>query len=510
MADIRLKKITVEPGQSPLIVQNGDVRLTSTTSSYSLVTGALLIDGGVGISSSSDSTSATAGGSVTVGGGVGIVKTLQIGKNLVLDSSNGWFEIKGLGERRFFVDTVTNAKMHFAPDGVNKRLELTDTMLTINITAPSVNSSTGGLVTLGGISVKATENATSVSFGGSITTDGGVGIKKRLFVGEGISSNFGNTIGNLFTTAGNIGIGTTAPNTPLSITPTTIEAKVTLWDNGDANNHSGLGISSNQLNYHVIDATSKHVFYAGGKNGNGVELLRLEGGGNIGINTSTPQYKLDVNGTLRNNSFAALVFNSNTLGNLFTTGGNVGIGTVAPVERLELQNGGMAVRNTGNSYLLLDGGINGQTGNQTSYLEFRIDGVSKSRIMVDENVVGTPLQINSTTVQDVHIVTGGGKVGVGMTPSYRLDVNGDLRVTNGSLLATGNSNTLGNLFTTGGNVGIGTVSPASKLEVVNGNVSIKSVSSQIQLANQVSGVKYPFCLLAPTFILQFLHRVPGK
>ena len=104
------------------------------------------------------------------------------------------------------------------------------------------------------------------------------------------------------TAAGNVGIGTSGALTPLSITPTAAGAKLTLYDNnGDATNHIGFGVSNSQLNYHVFNTTNDHVFYAGGKNGNGTELLRLKGNGQVGIGPAgpNPAAALDISSTTR-------------------------------------------------------------------------------------------------------------------------------------------------------------------------------------------------------------------
>lgn len=83
-------------------------------------------------------------------------------------------------------------------------------------------------------------------------------------------------------TNGNIAIGSTSQNTLLSITPNAVESKLTLWDGGvTTGNHYGFGVTSGQLNYHVDIIGSDHVFWAGGKNGNGTELLRIKGSGLI-------------------------------------------------------------------------------------------------------------------------------------------------------------------------------------------------------------------------------------
>jgi len=182
MSDIRLKKITVEPSQSPLVIQNGDVLITSSTPSSSTLDGAVVVNGGLSINNTQNSVSSTCGGALTIGGGVGVMKSMCIGDNLLLESSSGVFDIKGLSESRFFVDTITNKKFYVAPDGVNKRFELTDTQLKINLTQNSSNSTDGALVISGGISVSCTQDSSNGSNGGALTIAGGASIGKTLNV----------------------------------------------------------------------------------------------------------------------------------------------------------------------------------------------------------------------------------------------------------------------------------------------------------------------------------------
>jgi len=183
-ANIRLKTIVVE--NSPLVIKNGDVSITNTTISQNMISGALVINGGIGINSTIDAVSNTAGGCLSIGGGAGIMKSVYIGNNLTIDSSNGLLMANGISVPRLFLDSITNKNFYLAPDGVNKRFNLTDTNLTINITANSTNSSTGAVYIQGGLSLNSTANASNGSNGGALTIAGGGAFGKDLIVSNSI------------------------------------------------------------------------------------------------------------------------------------------------------------------------------------------------------------------------------------------------------------------------------------------------------------------------------------
>ena len=344
-------------------------------------------------------------------------------------------------------------------------------------------------------------------------------VSKPLYIGDNasfISINAGgSTRIRINGSNGNVGIGTTGPTEKLDISGTAI-VRSTLFTVG---------------NVHGFNPSFGASFFI---NNNGGTSYFNATGGNVGIGTTTPDTKLNIVGTtdteLRikgiantTNSGASVgLFESadgknggrlrydggtNTLNLLAVDGtaterlgiaiardtGNVGIGTVSPSQSLEVHStikigetgvtGGRLI--SGDSMIFQ---IDSDASSTSSSYRFRCDGTADD---------GTELM----RIQE------NGRVGIGTTnPGAKLDIhtptnsNGlliredtDDSITHnlyidtadngvGVLYANGQSakiqlNTAGDSYFIGGNVGIGTTGPDSKLDVTGGDITINTAAT---------------------------------
>lgn len=207
MADIRLKTLTIDNilNNKILTVQGGDINITNTTIAIDILSGALVINGGISINCTYECISSTSGCALTVGGGLGVHKKAILGSDLILDSNNSVLNIGGISKSRMYMDTVNNKNFYISVDGINKRLDLLDTNLTINITRESINGSTGGLVINGGLSINCSFDSSDSSKGGALTVNGGLAISGNSYLSKTliIGQLYGNNDGLLVRYTGN-------------------------------------------------------------------------------------------------------------------------------------------------------------------------------------------------------------------------------------------------------------------------------------------------------------------
>jgi hypothetical protein len=100
--------------------------------------------------------------------------------------------------------------------------------------------------------------------------------------------------GIVYLQTGKLGIGTSTPLAPLSLGPSNANSKLLLWDDGSGNG-LGFGVGPNQLRLHLGLPANRFSFLDGPA---GFELMTIQGSGKVGIGTSSPTRKLDVNGDI--------------------------------------------------------------------------------------------------------------------------------------------------------------------------------------------------------------------
>jgi len=236
------------------------------------------------------------------------------------------------------------------------------------------------------------------------------------------------------------------------------------------------------------------------------EKMRIKSDGNVGINTATPVYKLDVNGTFNASGTATLAAVSIT-GTITTS--------ATEAMRVNNNNGYISIYNSAGS--TRTGYIQGLTGSSLTFaaengaiLQFNVGGTERARIDTSGNLgIGTTTAYTKTHIYGTLTVDAAGAAVNSFTEGIRLGAasNGYSIVTFGANAGASsgqitnqwwigkhggdnsfniNSQGGGDVFRIlqGGNVGIGNTAPSYKLHV-NGNGYFNStlqVNSNITLS----------------------------
>jgi hypothetical protein len=234
-------------------------------------------------------------------------------------------------------------------------------------------------------------------------------------------------------------------------------------------------------------------------NTNGNIIFSPDGTGKVGVGLTNPEYTLHVDGDLKitgslyqsdDNLFVTSQWTTYS-GDIYYSSGNVAIGTDNPLGRLHISSG-----TSGDCKLIIEADTDNNNENDNPTIIFRQDGgANEASIGLQSNaltisasygadttngiifktgtgeVTGTTDPLDVSTVRMV--ITDSGNVGIGSSTSssYKLNVDGDINFTgtlyqNGSSFGTSQWSTSGsNIYYSSGNVGIGTSSPALKLDV---------------------------------------------
>jgi hypothetical protein len=141
------------------------------------------------------------------------------------------------------------------------------------------------------------------------------------------AGNLGTNIGlwtaggsNVFYNGGNVGIGTSTPGFPLNF-PSMVGDKISLY--GQSGSHYGIGIQAGVLQIHN-DTSSSAICFGYGSSANFTESMRVNGNGNVGIGTITPNALLEVNGNV-------LLDKNATIGGTATISGNTSMSGTATI-----------------------------------------------------------------------------------------------------------------------------------------------------------------------------------
>jgi len=172
-------------------------------------------------------------------------------------------------------------------------------------------------------------------------------------------SQWSETNNDLSYTAGNVGIGTSTPKSKLHILQNqntlilegTDRSYIEFYPKGYSNNRRGyIGYYLQDSNLYISNENNNDIHFL--TNNNSTQMI-IKNNGNIGIGTSTINYKLDVNGVINSTGY---LLNGNTIttdnidegntnlysqwselnNNISYSSGNVGIGTTIPNSVLEI------------------------------------------------------------------------------------------------------------------------------------------------------------------------------
>lgn len=240
--------------------------------------------------------------------------------------------------------------------------------------------------------------------------------------------------------SGNIGLGGVAsPNFPLTF-PSTLGDKISLW--GNANQHFGFGVQTSQLQV-FTDSVNADVTF-GFKNAQGamVETVRIQNDGRIGIGTNNARAPLHAVG---NGSTLVLEGLDHTFIEFFPDGIPAGRG--AYIGFANGPNDNLVVRNArNNAHIVL--GTTGAGGNV---------GIG----LADNAAPAAKLDVGGGVRASAFQLTGNGAAAGRVLGS---DASGNaswILAPGGSQWTTSGSN----IHFNSGNVGIGTATPAAKLDV---------------------------------------------
>jgi hypothetical protein len=477
--------------------KSSDFNVTGTTTTRSVLT--MRPEGTIGINTSNPL------GQLHVEGATSILGTSTGGSNLIINDIPGarWRISTGSYALNFFKHTGTTTsdfsswsqRMILDQNGY---LGIGTTTPAYPLTVNTVNNTAGLVHTTGTVTVATWADSARGGFLGTISNHP-----------LGFYTNNGGALVTI-STAGNMGIGTTTPAYKLDVTGD-INFTGTLYNNGVA--FSGGGGGSSQWT-----TSGANIYY---------------NNGNVGIGTTTPSYKLHIEGNVNGDGIVNLTKNTNSSGfaasywgtdqasvgvifkngsarsadggvNTLTlrndggdlrlqsagannsihikgTSGNVGIGTISPNAVLHVNQA--SASGTGYGGLLVDSPNSGSAGG-TITIRNSSGGINAFASLIFETDGSTSCTTGTTPI--------GFTQGNGMI--YCMNTNGSNAAKLGFIQWNGSAEVETMTILPSGNVGIGTTAPVGILDVQNivrmGNYSGGSYDN-IEFVRGTGSGQYP-------------------
>jgi hypothetical protein len=320
-------------------------------------------------------------------------------------------------------------------------------------------------------------------FGDSTSWDWNVwgGIKfdstnMKMYIGGPASSQFSSnaspaTIDVAFSGIGKLGVGTDSPVEMLDVNGNIkLPTGRSLWVGNNADSGARTRIHNNGTDAYIDFGTGNLYI----RNTVPTTVMTILSGGNVGVGTSSPLQKLDVNSSAR---FSGNIYGGNSSGYMgFLTDaggalpikasslaltssysntaptyglyvqGSAGVGTATPSGRFHVVDTGIQYYTSGDTLALKKVG-----GGQYPYISFYDTGGVRGGYF-GWGVAGSRIDLTLENGNNLYI--NGGNVGIGNSaPAYALDVSGDIKAT-GTLVTT---KTGGDIIQATGGTGLKTI-----------------------------------------------------
>ena len=273
-------------------------------------------------------------------------------------------------------------------DGTNHRtiLAATEGNVGIGTTAPTVKLDVAGVINATNLLINGTAVSTTT---GTLT---GTGTAWYIPMWNGTTSLNNSAVTQ---NGSNVGIGTTSLNSKFTIYGTAGDwgSNLQMFDNTGVYN-SRISVASDGLLFRnfYANSTNDAIAYSF-RNSNDGKLVTIKGGGNVGIGTTAPTQKLDVIGNvnvtgdvypstaytrnlgLSGNRWGAFYTYNADISNLLTVGGNTNIGNGDFFVNVTSERVGIGTTAPGQIV-----SINGVSNSITPVIEYQVDGSTKGYI----------------------------------------------------------------------------------------------------------------------------------